>query len=153
MTGPVVVIAPGVHHAVHADGNVVNDAVEDHLPVNVEQRLVNAVVVVGPLHIVVGPDGKAHLAVPLRNSHYLMNLRRDGVLDELMEELIGVEHVPRAGVVNLQMQVRGRGVARIATEGDELSLTDRYVKRRQVCISLAGLVLVLITAQRRLDTW
>ena len=67
-----------------------------------------------------------------------MNLRRDGVLDELMEKLVRVEHVPRAGVVNLQMQVRGRGVARIAAEGDELSLTDGYIKRRQAGITERG---------------
>ena len=59
---PMVVVAPGVDHAVHADGDVVDRAMKHLLAVDKELRLVNAVVVVGALHVVVGPDGEAYPA-------------------------------------------------------------------------------------------
>ena len=82
-----------------------------------------------------------------------MNLRRDGVLDEFVQELVGVEHIIRPCVVNLKVQVGGCGMTRIAAKRNKLPSANRYVKRRQAGICVTSLMLVLITAQGGLDTW
>jgi hypothetical protein len=53
--------------------------------------------------------------------------------------------------VNFEVQVRCGGVARIATEGDELPLGNRYLHGRQSGISHTGLMPILITAKGCLD--
>jgi hypothetical protein len=82
-----------------------------------------------------------------------MSLRWNGVLYKLVEELVGIKHIPRAGVVNLKVKMRCRGMAGITAKGYELSCADRYVERRQTGIGLTGLMLVLIAAQGSFDTW
>ena len=81
-----------------------------------------------------------------------MNLRGYGVLNEVVQKLIGVEHVPRAGVVDFEVQVGCRRSTRITAEGDELALAHGYVERRQTGIGLAGAVTVLILTKGTLDT-
>ena len=56
---PVVVVAPSVHHAVEPYRDVVDHTVEGYLAVDIEYCFVYAVVVIGALHIIVGPYGKA----------------------------------------------------------------------------------------------
>ena len=57
-----VVVAPEVDHAVLSERDVVNNAVEGHLSIDVEQCLVDAIVVIAALHVVVGPQCKANIA-------------------------------------------------------------------------------------------
>ena len=125
--------------------------------------------VVSALHIVVGPKGEPYPAprgklpvkmgtteaevlllaatikqtVVLRDSHEGMSLRRYAVVNEVSQKLIGVKHVPCAGVMHFEMQMRARAMAGIATEGYELSGRDRNIERGQASIGNAGLVAIL----------
>jgi hypothetical protein len=54
----VVVVAPSVHHAVEPYRDVVDYTMEGYLTIDIEYCFVNAVMVVGSLHIIVGPYGK-----------------------------------------------------------------------------------------------
>jgi hypothetical protein len=153
---PMVVVAPRVDKPILGYGNAVYTATEHLLPVDQQAGLAYSIVIVAVLHVVIGPKSKAHtspgsirrleikdgglcIAVKttmgiLRTGHKAMGARRNGVIDELGEELIGVKHIPRASIVNLKMQVGSSRRASIATECDELSLTDRTVERRQTGI-------------------
>ena len=127
---PMVVVAPDIHHTVLSDGDVVYNTVEGHVAIDIEQRLVDAVVVVAALHVVVGPNGEAYPApgrclLPLRvegqwyaiaiegasllgDGHNGVYLWRDGILDKLTEELVRIKHIPRPCVVDFEVQVGSR---------------------------------------------
>ena len=59
---PVVVVAPGVHFRLTTDGNTVNIGTEHLAAIDQQLGMANALVVVGELTVVVGPQGKAYPA-------------------------------------------------------------------------------------------
>ena len=135
---PLVVIAPGIHEAVARSGDIVHDGTEHLLTIDRKDRLADAKMIGRPLHVVISPEGETNLApsfqrareavaidrkrlfgsraaedpLPcLRIHHQPMGTRRYGVADEVADEVAGIQHVPRLGVVDLKMQMRARAVA------------------------------------------
>ena len=146
---PVVVIAPRIHKRVLGDGNTVDVRAEDHIAIEHQNGFANTVVMIRALHIVVAPKRKAHLSpgrkrlselmtsnteglrlcavvkhpfAHHRSSHQPMCLWRNGIIDIIVQEFVGVEHIPSLGIVNLEMEMRPSRVSRIAAQGDKLTL-------------------------------
>ena len=108
------------------------------------------------LHIVVAPKGKAHLSpggkrlsesrarnakglllgavvedsLPHhRTGHQAVRLRRHRIVDKVVQELVGVEHIPGLGIVNLEVEMWPRRVTCIPAEGNILSLRHGTYQR------------------------
>ena len=107
-------------------------------------------VVAGEAEVLTGASA-VERAVSLRDSLETVGPRRDGVVEVVGKHLIGVEHIPCTGVVELEVQVGTGAVAGVTAEGDELSGRDGNVEGREVSIGDARLVAVLVTAQGGLD--
>ena len=148
MVVEIVVVTPRVDHAVTTAGDAADVGTKHLAPLDQKLRQADAVVVAGVLHVVVGIDGKAHAPVGLGIHADVVNLGRHGVVDILPQELQGVKHVPRAGVVNLKMEMRAEAVAGIAAEGNELTLRHRAIGRSQAHVGLVRLVGVLPLLQQ-----
>ena len=115
----------------------------EHLvTIDLEDRLADAEVVMGILHVIVGTEGKAYPAPCreclretgasdaeglmsdvmiedalslLRTGHQAMCPRGHGIVDVVADKIQGVEHIPRLCVVDLKMQMGTGTMACIAT--------------------------------------
>ena len=59
---PVVVVAPGIDETIALDGDVIDHRMEHLLAIDLKDGLADAKMIAGGLHIVVGTQGKTHLA-------------------------------------------------------------------------------------------
>lgn len=68
--------------------------------------------------------------------HHTMSLGSHRVVDKGREEIQGVHHVPGPRIMDLQMQMGSRAMTGIPADGNQLSLSDREVKRSKVKVYL-----------------
>lgn len=68
------------------------------------------------------------------NSHKGMGLRGYGVGNEMGQLQHRVAHDPSTGVVEFEVQMRSRGIARIATNSNQIACTDRKLTRGEANI-------------------
>ena len=66
------------------------------------------------------------------NSHEGMGLRCYGVSNDVCQECQRVAHSPSLRIVNLQVEMRTRGMSGIAADGDEVAGTDGKLRFREV---------------------
>ena len=131
---------------------------------------------IGVLHIIVGPQGKAYFSpgcqyrslaaskdclsgcLAVHNAltclwiyHQSPNPWRYSIIDIICQEVVGIEHIPSFRVVYLQVQMRSHAVSRVAAKRYQLSLRHRALQSGEIGIALTRLMLILVTAQRCLD--